>query len=123
MQTIAMVVPVPVMVLPDRIVFGTHRGSTFDRAVRDQAISVQTEGVEHGTDVADMFWSIVVSGVCGQELDPDVDLTQLAEAGGWSAGRYRLNCVPFCVVQGWRAPLSPHHRQGQGGEHDPCGQG
>ena len=46
MQTIAMVVPVPVRVVEDRVVFTTVCGSAFDRAVQGQPISVQVEGRE-----------------------------------------------------------------------------
>jgi hypothetical protein len=102
-QTIAMVVPVPMTVLKDRIVFATDRGSSFDRAVQEQAISVQAEGAEPGEGCAMMFWSIVVSGICVPELDSEALLAQISAAG--SAERPRLNCVPFSLMQGWRAPL------------------
>jgi hypothetical protein len=106
-KTIAMVVPVPVVVLRDRIVFATDRGSSFDRAVQEQAISVQVEGAEPGAGSATMLWSIVVSGICVPELDSEAPLTQISAAGGSTGGQPRLNCVPFSLMQGWRATLPP----------------
>jgi len=99
MQTIAMVIPVPVRVVEDRVVFATARGSSFDRAVQGQPISVQVEGREPGLDGAELLWSVVVSGICLP--DPPSD-----DAGAGGAPEPdRWNAVPFSLVQGWRAPL------------------
>jgi len=88
MQTIAMVVPVPVRVVEDRVVFTTVCGSAFDRAVQGQPISVQVEGREPAGGDGELLWSVVVSGICG----PDVRAPGAAE---------RSNAVPFSLVQGW----------------------
>jgi len=116
MQTIAMVIPVPVGVLGDRVVFATTRGSTFDRAVQGQPISVQAEGREPGPDGRELLWSVVVSGICLPDepallpagLLPSSDLAGVR--AGVVAGapeRDRWNAVPFSLVQGWSAPVPP----------------
>ena len=101
MQTIAMVIPVPVRVVEDRVVFATVRGSTFDRAVQGQPISVQAEGREPGPDGVELLWSVVVSGICLP------DPSDGAGADGGPPGADRWNAVPFSLVQGWRAPVPP----------------
>jgi len=104
MQTIAMVIPVPVRGVEDRIVFATARGSRFDRAVQGQPISIQVEGREPAPDDGELLWSVVVSGLClpyGHDLPaPSSDRGQ-----GAAPERERWNAVPFSLVQGWRAPL------------------
>lgn len=104
-QTIAMVVPVPIRVLEDRVVFATGRGSIFDRAVHGQAVSVQAEGLDAGDGATASLWSVVVSGICVAEPGHDASLLRLAAIGGWRGEGFRLNSVPFSRVQGWSAPL------------------
>jgi hypothetical protein len=98
MHTIALVVPVPVVVVEDRVVFATARGSTFDRAVHDQPISVQVEGREPGPDDGELLWSVVLSGVCVPGEPPAPPVGKAEDALRW-------NAVPCSLVQGWRAPL------------------
>jgi nitroimidazol reductase NimA-like FMN-containing flavoprotein (pyridoxamine 5'-phosphate oxidase superfamily) len=107
MRTIAMVVPMPVQVVDDRLLFVTAGGSTFDRAVQEQAISIQVEGREDVDDVGLTLWSVVVSGICLPGEDPSE-----ATAGrpilideSVAPRRVRWNALPFSLVQGWRAPL------------------
>jgi hypothetical protein len=100
-RTIAMVIPVPIRTVDDQVVFATARGSVFDRAVREQAISIQAEGLESADgdvdgDGADLLWSVVVSGICRAAPDPGTDDEQ---------GRLRYNALAFSMVQGWRSPL------------------
>jgi nitroimidazol reductase NimA-like FMN-containing flavoprotein (pyridoxamine 5'-phosphate oxidase superfamily) len=98
MHTIALVVPVPVVVVEDRVVFATARGSTFDRAVHDQPISVQVEGREPGPEDGELLWSVVLSGVCVPGERPPVPVGAVADDVRW-------NAVACSLVQGWRAPL------------------
>lgn len=108
MQTIAMVIPVPVRVVEDRVVFATARGSRFDRAVQGQPISVQVEGREPALDDGELLWSVVVSGICAPDRNDDAD----GDAGGEGDGEpdaavHRVNAVPFSMLQGFRAPMPP----------------
>lgn len=95
-RTIAMVIPVPIRTVDDRVVFSTARGSVFDRAVQEQAISIQAEGLESAGGIDDLLWSVVVSGICRQAPAPGPD---------GEHGRVRYNALPFSMVQGWRSPL------------------
>jgi hypothetical protein len=104
MKTIAMVIPVPILALDDRMVFATVWGSTFDRAVQEQAISIQAEGLESAPGTGDLLWSVVVSGICVPDTDPGL-LSPRADTG--EQERARFNSVPFSLMQGWRAPLLP----------------
>ena len=112
MRAIAMVVPVPVLVFDDRVVFATMRGSAFDRAVQEQPVSIQADGEEAGPDDDHLLWSVVVSGVstsreprlprAGPAPEPAPPSTSGAEAAA-----VRWNAIPVSVIQGWRAPM-PH---------------
>lgn len=110
MRAIAMVIPVPVFVVDDQVVFATTRGSTFDRAVQEQPVSIQADGEETGLDDGHLLWSVVVSGVCMPQerrpppVGPVPELTPAPEA----ADPVRWNAIPVSVIQGWRAPM-PHH--------------
>jgi len=128
MQTIAMVVPVPVRVVEDRVVFITSRGSRFDRAVQGQPISIQVEGRERTPVDGELLWSVVVSGICipddqvpasaGTASSPALDEV-MAEA----SERRRWNTVPFALVQGWRAPLPRWPEPVRNGHEDGRGAG
>jgi hypothetical protein len=109
MQAIAVVVPVPIMVLQDRVVFATRRGSMLDRAVHGQPVSVQAEGIHDGVgdggDGACWLWSVVVSGVCAEEPVWNPAGWWWAQTSGVDGAISRVNAVPFRLVRGWSAPL------------------
>ena len=102
-RTIAMVVPVPIRTVDHRLVFATAWGSAFDRAVQEQAISIQAEGLESTPGADDLLWSVVVSGICRPFTDPAPAAPPLELAGDG----FRYHALPFSIVQGWRAPLPP----------------
>jgi hypothetical protein len=107
MRAIAMVIPVPVFVVDDRVFFATVRGSTFDRAVQEQPVSIQAEGEEAGPDDSHLLWSVVVSGVSTpRELRPPrAGSAPELPPGPEAADAMRWNAIPVSVIQGWRAPM------------------
>jgi len=114
MRAIAMVVPVPVLVFDDRVVFATTRGSAFDRAVQEQPVSIQADGEEAGPDDDHLLWSVVVSGVSTSRAPRPLRAGPVPEPapepappGAGVAAAVRWNAIPVSVIQGWRAPM-PH---------------
>jgi hypothetical protein len=107
MQTIAMVIPLPVLVVDDCVVFATTPGSRFDRAVAGQPISVQVEGHETSLeDPGEMVWSVVVTGVCDRDEPRRPRPGPVGEPVSASgAAALRWNAVRCSMVQGWRAPV------------------
>jgi Pyridoxamine 5'-phosphate oxidase len=109
MRAIAMVVPVPLVVLDDRVVFATTRGSTFDRAVQEQPVSIQTDGEETGPGDGHLLWSVVVSGVRTprEPRPPRAGSASQPPTTPQAAQVLRWNAIPLSVIQGWQAPM-PH---------------
>lgn len=106
-RTIAIVLPVPIVVLRDRVVFPTHRGSPLDRAVSGWPVTVQAEG-ELPVPGGVSRWTVLVSGITRDDEAPR-DAAVTGDGVRW-------NATPFTMVQGWQRLMAGRE---DAGSHTP----